>query len=105
MKTKLLVLFWACLLLTGGQLYSVNQMELINTLYGEFNGSWFGEQLVSMDYNGDGYDDVIVHAPNWNPNGVYNNGQCWGKIYFYWGGPNMDNIPDFVMEGTQNWEL
>lgn len=105
MKTKLLVLFWACLLLTGVQLYSVNQMELINTLYGEFNGSYFGHRVVSMGYNGDGYEDVIVHSRDWNPNGVYNSTQCWGKIYFYWGGPNMDNIPDFVMEGTQYWEL
>lgn len=87
------------------QLSALDSLELMNTLFGEFDGSRFGERVVSMDYNGDGYDDVIVHSPYWNPNGVYNSMQCWGKIYFYWGGPDMDNIPDFVMEGTENWEL
>ncbi|GAB1468253.1 hypothetical protein MASR2M64_09650 [Candidatus Cloacimonadota bacterium] len=86
-------------------LNAIDHLETMTTLFGEFNGSWFGERVVSMDYNGDGYDDVIVHAPYWNPTGVYNSNQCWGKIYFFWGGPNMDNIPDFVMEGSENWEL
>ncbi len=87
------------------QLNAVDHLETMTTLYGEFNGSRFGERVDSMDYNGDGYDDVIVYSPYWNPNGVYNSMQCWGKIYFYWGGPSMDNVPDFVMEGSENWEL
>ncbi len=102
---KLVIVMVAVIMCITLQLSAIDHLELMNTLYGEFNGSWFGERVVSMDYNGDGYDDVIVSAPYWNPNGVYNSTQCWGKIYFYWGGPNMDNVPDFVMEGTQNWEL
>ncbi|NLW18605.1 MAG: T9SS type A sorting domain-containing protein [Candidatus Cloacimonetes bacterium] len=102
---RLVIVMVAVIMCITLQLSAIDHLELMNTLYGEFNGSWFGERVVSMDYNGDGYDDVIVSAPYWNPNGVYNSTQCWGKIYFYWGGPNMDNVPDFVMEGTQNWEL
>ncbi|PKN71811.1 MAG: hypothetical protein CVU50_09845 [Candidatus Cloacimonetes bacterium HGW-Cloacimonetes-3] len=104
-KNKLMLLFLACLLLTWAQLFAVNQMELIHTLYGEFNGARFGNRVVAMDYNADGYDDLIVSSIYWNPTGEYSSNQGWGKLYFYWGGPNMDNIPDFVMEGTRNWEL
>ncbi len=39
-----------------------------------------------MDYNGDDYDDLIVHSLGWNPDGVYgeNDTNCWGKTYCYW---------------------
>lgn len=77
----------------------VNHMDLIATLQGEFYGSNFGSSVVSMDYNGDGYDDLIVKSRYWNPTGVYDNYNEWGKIYFYWGGPGFDSIPDFVIEG------
>lgn len=105
MKTKLLILGAVAWLLLSLPLSAIDSLDIMNTFYGEFNGAWFGEQIVAMDFNGDGYDDLIVHAPNWNPNGVYNSDQRWGKLYFYWGGPEMDNEPDFVMEGTENWAL
>ncbi len=97
-----LVLLFA---ITTTVLLAQNQMDLMNTFYGEFNGSRFGSKILAMDYNCDGYDDLIVHAPYWNPNGVYDSMISWGKLYFFWGGPNMDNMPDFVMQGTFNWEL
>jgi len=77
-----------------------NHMDLMTTLYGEFIGSYFGRTVVSLDYNGDGYDDLVVASSLWNPTGVYNEDICYGKIYFYWGGPGFDNVPDFVIEGT-----
>ncbi|MDD3534384.1 MAG: FG-GAP repeat protein, partial [Candidatus Cloacimonetes bacterium] len=95
MKTKLLILGAVAWLLLSLPLSAIDSLDIMNTFYGEFNGAWFGEQIVAMDFNGDGYDDLIVHAPNWNPNGVYNSDQRWGKLYFYWGGPEMDNEPDF----------
>ena len=77
-----------------------NHMDLMTTLYGEFIGSYFGRTVVSLDYNGDGYDDLVVASSLWNPNGAYNENIWYGKIYFYWGGPGFDNVPDFVIEGT-----
>ena len=77
-----------------------NHMDLMTTLYGEFIGSYFGRTVVSLDYNGDGYDDLVVASSHWNPTGGYNENIRYGKLYFYWGGPGFDNIPDFVIEGT-----
>mgnify|MGYP001330981500 CR=1 FL=1 len=77
-----------------------NHMDLMTTLYGEFIGSYFGRSVVSLDYNGDGYDDLVVSSSMWNPTGAYNENIWYGKLYFYWGGPGFDNVPDFVIEGT-----
>ncbi|HRY84048.1 MAG TPA: VCBS repeat-containing protein, partial [Candidatus Cloacimonadota bacterium] len=87
--------------ITISALCAQNQMDLMNTFYGEFNGDEFGAQMIVMDYNGDGYDDLIVLSNMWNGTGVYNSEYFLGKIYFYWGGPVFDNIPDFVLEGQQ----
>jgi hypothetical protein len=74
-------------------------MDIMQTIYGEFGGDQFGANLVAMDFNGDGYDDMIVRSNKWNETGVYDNNYYPGKIYFFWGGPDFDNIPDFVIEG------
>ena len=99
MRTYILWLWLAMELLICSSVTGVNHMDLIATLQGEFYGSNFGSSVVSMDYNGDGYDDLIVKSRYWNPTGVYNEQMMYGKIYFFWGGPGFDNIPDFVIEG------
>jgi hypothetical protein len=43
------------------------------------------------DVNGDGYDDIGVGDP-WKSS-------CIGKAYIYFGGRNMDRIPDLVLSG------
>jgi hypothetical protein len=55
-----------------------------------------------MDYNGDGYDDLIVMSRYWNATGVL--GAYYpGKLYFYWGGPDgLGNTLGFVIEGQSH---
>jgi len=97
MSWKHILLILLCLMAV--RVFCQNQMDLMTTLYGEFANDYFGSNLLSMDYNGDGYDDLIVVAQNWSATGVYSEYDSFGKIYFYWGGPTFDNIPDFVIEG------
>jgi hypothetical protein len=46
-------------------------MDLIQTMQGEFNGSEFGNSMASIDFNADGYDDLVVCSDAWNPSLVY----------------------------------
>lgn len=57
----------------------------------------FGESVSGAgDVNGDGYDDVIVGA--W---GAMN---LAGRAFIYFGGPNIDSIPDIVLNGGQPYD-
>ena len=54
--------------------------------------SWFGWSVSGAgDFNADGYDDVIVGAPE------YDNSK--GRIYVYFGGSSMDTIADMYDTG------
>ncbi len=56
-------------------------------LKGEYDGDYFGMSVSGAgDVNSDGYDDVIVGAPNYPGHG-YN-----GRAYVYFGGKNINNI-------------
>jgi hypothetical protein len=73
-----------------------NTPDLILT--GETIGNQFGISVSSAgDLNGDGYDDVIVGAREFNA--------TTGRAYIYLGGISMDNIVDVVLTGetTFNW--
>jgi hypothetical protein len=58
---------------------------------GEFEGEALGVGNSLGDVNGDGYLDVILGACN------YDAGH--GRIHIYYGGPDMDSIPDITIVG------
>ena len=88
-------------ILLTGILYAQNQfLDVMTFLSGEFAGSEFGCAVASLDFNADGYNDLVVASQAWNPNLLFNDQNRWGKLYFYWGGPNFDNVPDFVILGS-----
>ncbi|MBK9404711.1 MAG: FG-GAP repeat protein [Ignavibacteria bacterium] len=56
----------------------------------------FGASVSNAgDVNGDGYDDVIT--------GASGNGGVTGKVYIFYGGLIMDNLPDVLITGTGNY--
>jgi ankyrin repeat protein len=63
--------------------------------WGESPRDCFGGHMAvyAADMNKDGYDDVIVGAYD------YPAGKRDGRVYIYYGGPNMDNAPDVVLDG------
>ena len=69
-------------------LHSQNTMQEIWRLNGEIDGQKLGSHVAGVgDVNRDGYDDVAVcNSPT-------------GKTSIYFGGINMDNIPDLVLKG------
>ena len=57
---------------------------------GDPNG-FFGFNIVCGDVDGDGYDDVLIGAHQ------YNNYR--GRVYLFYGGPDMDRTADLILEG------
>ena len=52
----------------------------------------FGNSLGVGDFNGDGYQDLVISA-------YRNRDTC--LIKFYWGGPDFDTVADHVMRSTK----
>jgi len=59
--------------------------------------SWFGVRTVCCDIDGDGYDDILVGAPYYN--------KVRGRVYLFYGGPDMDTTADLILEGQNDGDL
>ncbi len=51
----------------------------------------FGNYVTAGDVNNDGYDDLFTTAPYFE--------NLKGRAYLYYGGPEMDNLPDMTFTG------
>jgi ankyrin repeat protein len=53
--------------------------------------SLFGLPIVCGDVDGDGYDDILIGAFRYN--------NIRGRVYLFYGGPDMDTTADLILEG------
>ena len=68
---------------------TITGQEETKTQFGDW--SWVG------DVNNDGYDDILISAEQWKHDGGTNDGR--GRAYLFYGGKNMDAIPDKIFTG------
>lgn len=80
-------------------MHALNDMPLIAQLQGEHNGSFFGYSMVTLDFNHDGIDDLIVFSMAYGYQ--YQQSPSRGKVYVYYGGPDFSSAsePDMTLEG------
>ncbi|MBN2426465.1 MAG: FG-GAP repeat protein [Calditrichaceae bacterium] len=70
------------------------------TLAPQSTGDYYGRSLsMAGDVNDDGYDDVLVAACR-NETA----GDNAGSVYLYFGGADMDSIPDASFIGEMKWD-
>jgi len=90
------------LLVLLNALYAINDMPIVASFQGEHHNSAFGYSMVSLDFNHDGNDDLVVCSPNYGyvyPGTTY---RGRGKLYIYFGtnGFNTNTSPALTYEGT-----
>jgi hypothetical protein len=61
----------------------------------------YGSELSSGDFNGDGYSDIVVNGDSWVGDPMQN--ICIFKAYIFFGRPQLDTIPDVVIESDTTW--
>lgn len=62
------------------------------TFEGFEDGEAFGYTVACAgDFNGDGYDDLLISAPDWEVGG-----SPVGRVFMYFGGAAMDRVHDLV---------
>ncbi|MBN2543365.1 FG-GAP repeat protein [bacterium] len=73
-------------------------LTLFKELFGE--GGYYGWSICGLDFNDDGFQDVAIGAPMYSGSV----GSSQGIVYVYFGGPDMDTIPDLRILGTMERE-
>ncbi len=69
--------------------------DYIGTVNGENTGDEYGSAVTTVDFNADGYPDLVVSAPAADDAGTSS-----GAVYIYYGGPAADTIADLKLVGT-----
>ncbi len=99
---KRALLLFVILFLLFAVLSSQNNMNIIAQFQGEHHTSKYGMSMASMDFNHDGFMDLVVSSPSYGY--IYGSSPSRGKVYIYYGGPNFSSNTQasVTLEGTYN---
>ncbi len=74
-------------------LYSENEIELMYTFEGPWVESKYGRDIISLDFNADGIDDLMIS--HFGDQETYN-----GCIDIHYGGDGFSSVPDYQIFGS-----
>jgi len=97
--TNKLLLCVIAIMLSFGGVHALNEMPLLAEILGEHNMATFGWSIVSLDFNHDSIDDLIVFSASYGYQ--YQQSPTRGKVYIYYGGPDFSSAsePAMTIEG------
>ncbi len=85
------ILLTACVLL-----YAENQLDVVWQMQSEQPSIDYGKYVISLDFNGDGIDDLVVNAYRYYINEEHQNQR--GKLYVYYGSEmGLPDSPDMTI--------
>lgn len=87
MLSNKLLFYVVAILLSFGSVHALNDMPPLAELSGEHPHSAFGYSVVSLDFNHDGYDDLVVLSYSYGY--VYQLSPARGKVDIFYGGPGF----------------
>jgi hypothetical protein len=90
------------MLMSSSILCAINVMPIIAAFQGEHHRSAFGHSMVSLDFNHDGNDDLVICSPNYGYVYPGTTDPGHGKLYLYYGinGFNSSTYPAITYEGS-----
>jgi hypothetical protein len=102
-KLLLFVLLLSIISLIAAQ---ENHMDIMTTMTGEHDWALMGDVMTTLDWNGDGHDDLVINENGWRPPEYIGNPnvRSYGKLNFYFGGTNFDNVPEITLPGSYQQE-
>jgi hypothetical protein len=71
--------------------------DLLGRPGGETEGDQFGTALCTVDFDGDGFTDLVASS-----SAADDAGPSSGKVYVYLGGPSADLVADYILIGVES---
>ncbi|NOY88593.1 MAG: hypothetical protein GXO93_04265, partial [FCB group bacterium] len=84
-----------CFILFSFLQTTANAYDFVGYINGENAGDEYGSAMCTVDFNADGFADLVVSAPAADDAGTSS-----GKIYIYFGGPAADTVADLTIVGA-----
>ncbi len=71
--------------------FAENEMPIMYTFQGPWEGSKYGKLMTSLDFNADGIDDLLIFS-NGNPENYHN------EVYIHYGGETFSPVADDTLK-------
>lgn len=98
MRLAIEYLVVAFMVVGSALLYAQNNMPIMQTFFGEYEESALGRSMAALDFNADGFDDLVLYSRKSSPSQLQ-------SVDIYFGGVELDTIPDLTWQAVYEYQI
>lgn len=98
MRLAIVCLVVAFMVVGSALLYAQNNMPIMQTFFGEYEESALGRSMAALDFNADGFDDLVLYSRKSSPSQLQ-------SVDIYFGGVELDTIPDLTWQAVYEYQI